>query len=105
MPYPLQSVAVAGATGNTGPTVVKALIDAGFKVTALTRSASKIQAIAGLDINIVEVDYLSHESLVSALQGIDAVVVCGVGMFVHLIISTSLILITDKFPGSPNKQT
>ncbi|KAH7372147.1 hypothetical protein BKA64DRAFT_689191 [Cadophora sp. MPI-SDFR-AT-0126] len=80
MPYPIHSVAIAGATGNTGPTVTKALIDAGFKVTALTRSATKTQALADLGIKIVEVDYLSHESLVSALRGIDAVVVCGVGM-------------------------
>ena len=83
MPYPIRSVAVAGATGNTGPTVTKAIIDAGFKVTAFTRSTAKIQALAGLDVKIVEVNYLSHESLVSALQGIDAVVVCGVGMYVQ----------------------
>ncbi|PVH75683.1 NAD(P)-binding protein [Cadophora sp. DSE1049] len=80
MPPIIKSVAVAGATGNTGPTVVKTLVDSGFKVTALTRSASKTDTLSGLDVKIVEVDYLSHESLVSALQGIDAVVVCGVGM-------------------------
>ncbi|KAK0106060.1 hypothetical protein ONS95_004565 [Cadophora gregata] len=80
MPYPIQAVAVAGVTGNTGPTVTKALVDAGFRVTALTRSTTKTEALGGLDIKITEVNYLSHESLVSALQGIDAVVVCGVGM-------------------------
>ncbi|KAH6718430.1 hypothetical protein BKA61DRAFT_599606 [Leptodontidium sp. MPI-SDFR-AT-0119] len=80
MPYPIQTVAVAGATGNTGPTVIRTLIASGFKVTALTRSAAKTTAALGPEAKVIEVDYLSQDSLVSALQGIDAVVVCGVGM-------------------------
>jgi hypothetical protein len=73
---------VAGPNGNTGPTVIKTLAASGFEVTALTRSIEKTKPLHSPDIKVVEVDYLSHDSLVSALQGIDAVVVCGVGMSV-----------------------
>lgn len=76
----IKKVAVAGPNGNTGPAIVKALLASGFEVTALTRSISKTQQVLGSDIKILEVDYLSHDSLVSALKDIDAVVVCGVGM-------------------------
>ncbi|MCJ1397125.1 hypothetical protein MMC11_000317 [Xylographa trunciseda] len=76
----IKKVAVAGATGNTGPTVIKTLSASGFEVTALTRSTAKAKSLLSFDVKIVEVDYLSHDSLVSALRGSDAIVVCGVGM-------------------------
>jgi uncharacterized protein YbjT (DUF2867 family) len=76
----IKKVAVAGATGNIGPTVVKTLSASGFDVTALTRSTARTESLLDPDIKTVEVDYLSHDSLVSALRGNDAVVVCGVGM-------------------------
>jgi uncharacterized protein YbjT (DUF2867 family) len=78
----IKKVAVAGLNRNTGPAIIKALSAAGFEVTALTRSLEKTKQVLGPDINILEVDYLSHDSLVSALKGIDAVVVCGAGMYV-----------------------
>ena len=81
MPRPIRKVVVAGATGNTGPILIKTLSAAGFQVTALTRSTAKAKAILHPDVKIVEVDYLSHNSLVSALRGSDAVVVCGIGMY------------------------
>ena len=81
MSAPIRKVAVAGATGNTGPTVIQTLHTAGFDVTALTRSAAKTKSLLGPEIKVVEVDYLSHDSLVTALRGNDAVVVCGVGMY------------------------
>ena len=77
----IKNVAVAGATGNTGPTVIQTLVASGFEVTALTRSTANAKLRLGPDVKIVEVDYLSHDSLVSALRGNDAVVVCGVGMY------------------------
>jgi uncharacterized protein YbjT (DUF2867 family) len=76
----IHRVAVAGPNGNTGPTVVKTLVASGFEVTALTRSYAKTRELLGPEISVIEVDYLSHDSLVSALSGIDAVVVCGTGM-------------------------
>jgi len=80
MPPAVKKVAVAGPNGNTGPTVIKTLVAAGFEVTALTRSLTKTREVQGPDIKILEVDYLSHDSMVSALTGVDAVLVCGVGM-------------------------
>ena len=81
MSAPIRKVAVAGATGNTGPTVMETLHTSGFvEVTALTRSAEKTKSLLRPEIKVVEVDYLSHDSLVPALRGNDAVVVCGVGM-------------------------
>ena len=76
----IKNVAVAGATGNTGPTVIKTLTASGFEVTALTRSTANAKSLLGPGVKIIEVDYLSHESLVFALRGNEAVVVCGVGM-------------------------
>jgi uncharacterized protein YbjT (DUF2867 family) len=85
MPSEIHNVVVAGVTGNTGPTVVKTLSASGFQVTAFTRvgSASKATSMVEPGIRVVEVDYHSHESLVFALKGIDAVVVCGVGMYAN----------------------
>jgi len=68
-------VALAGATGNLGPTILNALLDAGFSVVALTRkggNASKIPS--NPNITIKEVDYSSVESLTPALQGVEAVI-------------------------------
>jgi uncharacterized protein YbjT (DUF2867 family) len=92
MPIVIKNVAVAGATGNTGPTIIKTLSASGFEVIALTRSAADAKSLLGPDVRIVEVDYLSHDSLVSALRGNDAVIVCGVGMYDWLNTLTSLVV-------------
>lgn len=65
-------VAVAGATGNLGPSVVGQLLNAGFKVTALTRQSSSHNFPRS--VTVVPVDYDSLESLTNALKGQDAVV-------------------------------
>ena len=81
MSAPIRKVAVAGATGNTGPTVVEILHTSGFEITALTHYAEMTKSLLGPEIKVIEVDYLSYDSLVSALRGHDAVIVCGVGMY------------------------
>ncbi|CAK4034910.1 NAD(P)-binding [Lecanosticta acicola] len=68
--YP--KVAVAGATGNLGPSVVRELVNAGIQVTTISRSG-KTDGLPS-DVKTVKVDYGSQDSLVSALQGHDAVV-------------------------------
>lgn len=65
-------VAVAGATGNLGPSVVGQLLNAGFKVTVLTRQSSSHNFPR--TVTVVPVDYDSLESLTNALKGQDAVV-------------------------------
>jgi uncharacterized protein YbjT (DUF2867 family) len=60
------------ATGNLGPSVVKALLDAGFTVTALTRADSTATVPAGAKVH--KTDYSSHFSILEAFKGQDAVV-------------------------------
>ncbi|KAF2239703.1 NAD(P)-binding protein [Viridothelium virens] len=68
----IKSVAVAGATGNLGPSIVTQLVEAGFTVTTLTRLDSKSAPPSGT--KAIPVDYTSVASLTAALQGQDAVV-------------------------------
>ncbi|KAE9367246.1 NAD(P)-binding protein [Stipitochalara longipes BDJ] len=68
----IKSVAIAGASGNLGPHVLKALVDANFQVTVLTRSNKP--GAYDASVKVVEVDYTSVESLAAALKGIDALV-------------------------------
>ncbi|OKL64152.1 hypothetical protein UA08_00333 [Talaromyces atroroseus] len=72
----IKTVAVAGGTGSLGDFIVKSLVSSGFDVTVLIRNASSSRKIESLPVQVKKrtVDYTSHEILVSALQGIDAVV-------------------------------
>lgn len=67
-----QKIAIAGATGNLGPTIVKSLVDAGFEVTVLSQSGNTSSLPSA--VKTVKVDYSSQESLVAALKGQDAFV-------------------------------
>ncbi|TAQ87792.1 hypothetical protein B7494_g3892 [Chlorociboria aeruginascens] len=68
----IKAVAIAGASGSLGPHVLKALVDANYQVTVLTRS--KKPGTYDSSVNVVEVDFTSVESLTAVLKGIDAVV-------------------------------
>ncbi|OJK04244.1 hypothetical protein ASPACDRAFT_57566 [Aspergillus aculeatus ATCC 16872] len=68
----IETVAIAGASGTLGPYVFQALINAGFRVSVLTRSR-KPGAYTS-DVNVFEVDFNSVKSLTTALEGVDAVV-------------------------------
>jgi len=70
----LKNVIQVGATGTLGPAVLHALTASKkFNVTVGTRDASKGSFPAG--VKVVQIDYSSHESLVDAFKGQDAVVV------------------------------
>ncbi|OAA36318.1 oxidoreductase CipA-like protein [Beauveria brongniartii RCEF 3172] len=78
-------VALAGGTGNLGPAILRELLNADFRVTVLSRSASsQVDARARVQV----VDFNSRDSLVNALRGHDAFVnVLGVGVIsldIHL---------------------
>ena len=64
------------ASGNLGSHILKALVDANFNVTVLTRSNKP--GLYDAKVKVVEVDYASVESLTAALKGIDALV-CSLG--------------------------
>ncbi|KAJ9488547.1 hypothetical protein VN97_g4760 [Penicillium thymicola] len=65
-------VALAGASGNLGPAMLKELLDAGFDVTILTRQGS--DKTFDSRAHVAQVDYESLDSLKAALSGQDAVV-------------------------------
>lgn len=70
----LTNVAVVGASGHAGSTVVSNLLAGGkHKITALTRpdSTNKIPE----SVIVQKVDYTNHSSLVSALQGQDILII------------------------------
>jgi uncharacterized protein YbjT (DUF2867 family) len=68
----IAKVALAGATGNLGPSILKQLLNDGFTVTVLTRDSSAHSFPPS--VTAIPVDYDSLDSLTNALRGQDAVV-------------------------------
>lgn len=67
-----QKIAIAGSTGNLGPSVVQELVNAGFTITALSQSGKTSHLPSS--VQTIKVDYSSQDSLVQSLKGQDAVV-------------------------------
>ncbi|QPC77857.1 hypothetical protein HYE68_008609 [Fusarium pseudograminearum] len=69
----LKNIAIAGAAGDLGSAVFKALVNSSqFNITVLTRKNSTSTFPSGT--KVIQVDYDSLDSLTAALQGQDAVV-------------------------------
>ncbi|TQN73641.1 hypothetical protein CSHISOI_01867 [Colletotrichum shisoi] len=69
----IKNVALAGAGGNLGPSLLKELMDSNkFNITILTRKAGSQKFPSGVMVR--EVDYESLDSLTQALEGQDALV-------------------------------
>lgn len=66
-----QVIAVCGATGRQGGAVARSLLEAGWKVRALTRrpDSPKATALAGLGAEVVRADMEDVESLLRAFDG------------------------------------
>ncbi len=62
-------VAVAGSTGRTGSLIVKELLQRGYRVRALTRSAQRASALKDAGADVLEADISSSASLEAALDG------------------------------------
>ena len=69
-----ERVLVTGAAGYVGSHVVKQLVSAGYYVRALVRSASRVERLESLGIEIVFGDVRSREAVESAAQGMDVIV-------------------------------
>jgi len=61
---------VTGATGFVGSALCRKLLAEGYKVRALHRSRSALQALDGLKVERFEGDILQPDTLVPALQGV-----------------------------------
>ena len=59
---------VTGATGCVGANVVAALLSRGYDVRAMVRATSTLEALAGLDPELVVGDVLDPASLVAAMR-------------------------------------
>ncbi|KAK9415705.1 putative Bifunctional pinoresinol-lariciresinol reductase [Seiridium unicorne] len=69
----IKNVALVGATGNLGPSVLEALLKTkDFNITVLKRAESKSKLPASVKVKVV--DFEDEASLVAALKGQDAVV-------------------------------
>lgn len=68
----IKTVAVVGASGNIGSHATKALLDAGFTVTAITRPDSK--STFPDNVQVRRADPTSFEDVKAALEGQDAVI-------------------------------
>ena len=68
------SVLVTGATGHQGGSVVRALLDKGFGVTAMSRNpdGEKAKALKESGVEVVKGDFQDPDSLKQALSAVDA---------------------------------
>ncbi len=64
---------VTGATGCVGANVVEALLERGYDVRALRRATSRLDALAGLNPELVTGDITDYATLPPALAGCDLV--------------------------------
>ena len=69
-------IALVGATGNLGPSILKALLDAGYEVTILSRegSTSTDSLASHPNQKIAKVNFEDVKSITAALEGIEGVV-------------------------------
>jgi uncharacterized protein YbjT (DUF2867 family) len=65
-----KKVAIAGATGNLGPSIVNELVNQGFEVTVLSSSGNTSSLPS--TVKVIKVGYSSQDSLISSLRGQEA---------------------------------
>ena len=67
-----KTILVAGATGQQGGSVARALVKRGHRVRGLTRNPEKIKVLKALGLEGVRGDLTDKTSLAAALRGVDA---------------------------------
>ena len=71
---------VTGSTGFIGSHLCRALLEKGWSVRAFHRPSSPFNLIEGLDVERLEGDLTRPESLLPAVQGVEAVFHCAAAM-------------------------
>ncbi|UPG87630.1 NAD(P)-dependent oxidoreductase [Luteibacter aegosomatis] len=69
-------ILVTGATGKVGSRLVGRLLESGEQVRVLVRDEERARAMLGDHVERVQGDLLAPDSLVQAVEGMDAVVHC-----------------------------
>ena len=64
---------VTGSTGFVGANLCRALVERGWSVRALHRASSRLEALAGVEVEHVIGDVVEPETLPAALRGCDVV--------------------------------
>ena len=73
-PMSAARVLITGASGMVGARLAPRVLEAGYAVRAMVRSSSNRRALDGLDVELLEADLASPETLSGALSGIDIVI-------------------------------
>jgi len=97
-------ILLAGATGNLGERIAKALTGTGAKVKALIRADSKKEAVDKLKaegVEIIEVDMKDHAALVEACKGATCVISALAGLREVIVDTQSLLLDAAVEAGVP----
>src|SRR3989442_5815840 len=66
-----KTILVAGATGQQGGAVARSLLKRGHRVIGLTRSATKLKALAAAGIEGAQVDLTQRASLSPLVRNVD----------------------------------
>ncbi len=74
-------VLITGATGKVGSRLVKRLALRGYDVRALVRDPGRAAGLRAQRVEIMRGDLVDHNSLESAVKGVDAVVHCAAVFF------------------------
>ncbi|MGI4022249.1 MAG: NmrA family NAD(P)-binding protein [Janthinobacterium lividum] len=89
------TILVAGATGDLGGKIIKALIAKGATVHALVRKSSdaaKVEMLTNLGAKVMQVDLADAEALTQACQGVSCVVSALAGLR-EVIVDAQLLLL------------
>ena len=62
---------VTGANGHLGNTLVRALLDQGYRVRAGVRDITRTAPFAGLDCQLVYAELQDEAAMLKALDGVD----------------------------------
>ncbi len=100
-------IAVAGASGNLGMRVVKALVERNVQVKALVRKNApdgKIQSLKKIGADVVVTNYQSADELASSVEGVSCIVSTLLGLR-EVIVGTQSILLKAALTAGVQRKT